>query len=74
MVEAGQAATLDGLQKELAIQERLDGMIDKQVKRLMSVKALKSILRRHPHAAAAYLRTPASRVTALRNVRAAALN
>jgi hypothetical protein len=44
LVEAGEAATLEGLQKELAIQEQLDGMIYEQVKQLMSLKTFKSML------------------------------
>jgi hypothetical protein len=44
LVEAGEAATLEGLQNELAIQEQLDGMIYEQVKQLMSLKSFKSML------------------------------
>jgi hypothetical protein len=43
LVEIGPAATFDGLEKDLAIQERLDGMIDKCLKRLLFLRGLKSL-------------------------------
>jgi hypothetical protein len=43
LVEMGDEATLEGLDRSLAIQERLDSMIDKCLKRLLFVRGLKSI-------------------------------
>jgi hypothetical protein len=43
LVEIGEAATFDGLTKDLDIEERLDGMIDRCVKRLLLLRGLKSI-------------------------------
>ena len=42
-VEIGDAATFDGLTKELDIKERLDALIEKCIKRLLLVRGLKSI-------------------------------
>ena len=43
LVEIGDAATFDGLTKELETKERLDALIDKHVKRLLLVRGLKSV-------------------------------
>jgi hypothetical protein len=43
LVEVGEIATLQGLIKDLAVEERLDGMIDKCLKRLLFVRGLKSL-------------------------------
>ena len=43
LVEIGEAATCDGLIKELDIKERLDASIDKCLKRLLFLRGLKSI-------------------------------
>ena len=42
-VEMGEEATLDRLVEELGVQERLDGMIDRCIKRLLVVRGIKSI-------------------------------
>jgi hypothetical protein len=42
-VEIGDIATLDQLMKDLAVEERLDSMIDKYLKRLLFLKGLKSL-------------------------------
>jgi hypothetical protein len=43
LVEMGEDATLEGLAKQLAIQERLDMAIDRCVRRLLFVRGLKSL-------------------------------
>jgi len=43
LVEIGNTATLDGLMKELATEERLDIMIDRCLKRLLFLRGLKSL-------------------------------
>jgi len=43
LVELGDVATIDYLQNELSLIERLDGMIDRCIKRLLLVRGLKSI-------------------------------
>jgi hypothetical protein len=43
LVEMGEEATVDCLMKELEVQDRLDSMIDKCLKRLLFVRGLKSI-------------------------------
>jgi hypothetical protein len=43
LFEIGDAATLDGLMKELATEERLDIMIDRCLKRLLFLRGLKSL-------------------------------
>jgi len=43
LVEMGEEATVDCLIDDLAVQERLDAMIDKCLKRLLFVRGLKSI-------------------------------
>jgi hypothetical protein len=43
LVEAGAIATTDGLLEELATQERLDGQIDRCIKRLLFLRGLKSM-------------------------------
>ena len=43
LVEIGDAATFDGLTKELDIKERLDALIEKCLKRLLLVRGVKSI-------------------------------
>src|ERR1700691_1708697 len=43
LAEIGEIATVDCLMKDLDVQDRLDAMIDKCVKRLLFVRGLKSI-------------------------------
>jgi hypothetical protein len=43
LVEKGDEATMDRLMKELEVQERLDAMIDRCLKRLLFVRGLKSL-------------------------------
>lgn len=43
LVEMGEEATIDRLMKDLEVQERLDAVIDKCLKRLLLVRGLKSI-------------------------------
>jgi hypothetical protein len=43
LVEMGEAATVERLREDLEVEERLDAMIDKCVKRLLMVRGLKSI-------------------------------
>jgi hypothetical protein len=43
LVEIGEAAMVDGLLRDLEIEERLDAMIDQQIKRLLHLRGLKSI-------------------------------
>jgi hypothetical protein len=43
LVEIGEAATVDGLLQELQVQERLDALIDRCIKRLLLVRGLKSM-------------------------------
>src|SRR5271165_6567849 len=43
LVEIGEAATLEGLEAALAIEERLREMIDKCIKQLFQVRGLKSL-------------------------------
>jgi hypothetical protein len=43
LVEMGEEATVDRLMKDLEVQDRLDGMIDKCLKRLLFLRGLKSI-------------------------------
>jgi hypothetical protein len=43
LIEIGEAATFDGLTKSLDIEERLDTLIEKCLKRLLFVRGLKSI-------------------------------
>ena len=43
LVEIGDAATFDGLTKELETKERLDALIEKCLKRLLLVRGLKSV-------------------------------
>jgi len=43
LVEVGEIATIPGLMKDLEVQDRLDSMIDRCLKRLLCVRGLKSI-------------------------------
>ena len=43
LVEMGEEATLDRLMKELEVQDRLDAMIDRCIKRLLLVRGFKSM-------------------------------
>jgi hypothetical protein len=43
LVQIGATATIEALEKELAIEERLDGLIDKCLKRLLFLKGLESL-------------------------------
>jgi|SRR5581483_7851169 len=45
LVEMGEMATIDGLMKDLVVQDRLDSMIDKAFRRLLFLRGLKSISR-----------------------------
>jgi hypothetical protein len=44
LVEMGDEATVDRLMKDLEVQEQLDGMIDRCIKRLLMVRGLKSMM------------------------------
>jgi hypothetical protein len=56
LVEMGEEATVDGLMKDLVVQERLDAMIDKYLKRLLFLKGLQSLTIESPS-------SPAPRLT-----------
>ncbi len=43
LAEMGEEVTVDGLMRDLAVQERLDAIIDKCLKRLLFLKGLKSL-------------------------------
>jgi len=43
LAEIGQTATVDGLLRDLGVEERLDAMIDKCLKRLLFLRGLKSL-------------------------------
>jgi hypothetical protein len=43
LLQIGDAATINGLMKELDVQDRLDAAIERRVKRLLMVRGLKSI-------------------------------
>jgi hypothetical protein len=43
LAELGDAATIDRLLQDLAVEERLDAMIDKCLKRLLYLRGLKSL-------------------------------
>ena len=43
LIEIGEPSTIDGLMKELDIKERLDGLIDRCLKRLLMVRGVKSL-------------------------------
>ena len=43
LVEIGEVATVDRLLQDLAVEERVDAMIDKCLKRLLHLRALKSL-------------------------------
>jgi hypothetical protein len=43
LIDVGRAATLLGLMKELDVKERLDGMINRCLKRLLTVRGVKSL-------------------------------
>jgi len=45
LIDIGEPATIDGLMKELDIKERLDGLIDRCLKRLLMVRGVKSLSR-----------------------------
>ena len=51
LVEIGEAATFDGLTKELETQERLDAAINRCLKQLLMVRGVKSIAAAPPSAA-----------------------
>jgi hypothetical protein len=45
----GEAATIEGLVKELEVHDRLDAMIDRHIKRLLMARGLKSMsISSHP--------------------------
>jgi hypothetical protein len=49
LIDVGEPATIDGLMKELDIMERLDGMINRCLKQLLTVRGVKSLsLEAHP--------------------------
>ena len=43
LIELGQAATIEGLLRDLEVLERLDALIDRSLKRLLMLKGLKSL-------------------------------
>ena len=43
LIEIGEPATIDGLMKEMNVIERLDGMINRCIKRLLMVRGVKSL-------------------------------
>ena len=43
LIDVGAAATIDGLMKELDVIERLDGMINRCLKRLLIIRGVKSL-------------------------------
>jgi hypothetical protein len=43
LIDIGEPATIDGLMKELDIKERLDGLIDRCLKRLLMLRGVKSL-------------------------------
>jgi hypothetical protein len=43
LVEIGESATMEGLMADLTVRDRLDGMIDRCLKRLLFLRGLKSI-------------------------------
>jgi hypothetical protein len=43
LAEIGKTATVDGLLRDLGVEERLDAMIDKCLKRLLFLRGLKSL-------------------------------
>jgi hypothetical protein len=57
LIELGEMATIDCLLKDLDIQDRLDAMIDKCLKRLLFVRGLKSISVAPPSAPKALTRS-----------------
>jgi hypothetical protein len=48
LVEIGDTATVEGLLRDLQIEERLDALIDKYLKRLLFLRGLKSISHQPP--------------------------
>jgi hypothetical protein len=42
LIDIGEPATINGLMKELDIKERMDGLFDRCLKRLLMVRALSS--------------------------------
>jgi hypothetical protein len=64
LIDVGEPATIEGLMKELDVRERLDGMIDKCLKRLLFVKGSQVYLASLPFStSAAYRRAHANCVT-----------
>jgi hypothetical protein len=45
LVEIGETATVECLMRELEVEERLDAMIDRQLKRLLLLRGIKSLPR-----------------------------
>jgi hypothetical protein len=43
LVEIGEAATIEGLVKELEVQTRLDALIERSIKRMLLARGLKSM-------------------------------
>ena len=58
LVEIGEAATIDGLMRELDVRERLDVNIDRCIKRLLQVRGVKSISQESSGAAPRQLPPP----------------
>jgi hypothetical protein len=58
LVEMGEAATIEGLTRELEVQDRLDGMIERCLKRLLMARGLKSMSIRSPSAPPENLPSP----------------
>ena len=58
LTEIGEAATFDGLTKELEIQERLDAAINRCIKQLLMVRGVKSLTVAPPSASPKRLTGP----------------
>jgi hypothetical protein len=43
LIDIGEPATIEGLMKELDVKERLDGMINRCLKQLLTVRGVKSL-------------------------------
>jgi hypothetical protein len=43
LIDIGEPATIEGLTKELDVKERLDGMINRGLKQLLTVRGVKSL-------------------------------
>jgi hypothetical protein len=59
LVQIGATATIEALEKDLAIEERLDGLIDKCLKRFLFLKGLESLSTASPSAPQGQIPGPA---------------